>query len=191
MPECTNTRRHFPFQLTRPVWGEPVFELSQRPEFVHFNSLAPCGANRILRASLSHTWRFQLTRPVWGEPRAKRYSLDIWRISTHSPRVGRTIYITSSASTVLISTHSPRVGRTAAFAFCNACAIFISTHSPRVGRTRRRIQIHIKCKHFNSLAPCGANLGRVGIAAALSVISTHSPRVGRTACNSVFYAGSQ
>ena len=128
----------------------------------HFNSLAPCGANRQSDCCC--------------------------------------------ASRSGISTHSPRVGRTAAFAFCNACAIFISTHSPRVGRTRRRIQIHIKCKHFNSLAPCGANRSidrsittkwqfqltrpvwgepdMVFFWTSSTKISTHSPRVGRT---KIFY----
>ena len=77
-----------------------------------FNSLAPCGANRVLCAYKSHLPTFQLTRPVRGEPvdrprcvswfsfqltrpvRGEPLSLCVrsarWRISTHSPRAGRT-----------------------------------------------------------------------------------------------------
>ena len=35
------------FQLTRPVWGEPVLYQSVDAQGIHFNSLAPCGANRL------------------------------------------------------------------------------------------------------------------------------------------------
>ena len=77
------------FQLTRPVWGEPRGRLTVK-----------CREP------------FQLTRPVWGEPGLFRY-LGITRIiSTHSPRVGRTLTTTSRALSRYISTHSPRVGRT-------------------------------------------------------------------------------
>ena len=33
---------------------------------------------------------FQLTRPVWGEPSYSEYDNASGKISTHSPRVGRT-----------------------------------------------------------------------------------------------------
>ena len=57
-----------PFQLTRPVWGEPRVVDVGAANAANFNSLAPCGANRKLEA----------------------LGADIISISTHSPRVGRT-----------------------------------------------------------------------------------------------------
>ena len=57
-----------PFQLTRPVWGEPIYELDNREEWTNFNSLAPCGANLLEVYMSNMILKFQLTRPVWGEP---------------------------------------------------------------------------------------------------------------------------
>ena len=256
------------FQLTRPVWGEPEPDMltapvnvisthsprvgrtarlySYAPHSVHFNSLAPCGANRYPRRTRRSYIAFQLTRPVWGEPRVNMTMVSDPYISTHSPRVGRTAaqgkpqayqghfnslapcganppvsrtgssrgYFNSlapcganrtkltgeplpssfqltrpvwgepSAKAVdgggrYISTHSPRVGRTPRRFGCRM-KTQISTHSPRVGRTTKRpISARSpanfnslapcganhdddskcdRCKHFNSLAPCGANL---------------------------------
>ena len=80
----------------------------------------------------------------------------------------------------------------------------ISTHSPRAGRTSQLSCHNRKHDHFNSLAPCGANLSLVNTLRAilpfqltrpmrgepncnirdlkLRSISTHSPHAGRTAC---------
>ena len=57
------------FQLTRPVWGEPSLRGAAAVVDFHFNSLAPCGANPENNGTLD-------------------YTNDI---STHSPRVGRTL----------------------------------------------------------------------------------------------------
>ena len=79
-----------PFQLTRPVWGEPIGQTLNGAKICHFNSLAPCGANPHFDFDFVLLALFQLTRPVWGEP---RLNLNLNRktlISTHSPRVGRT-----------------------------------------------------------------------------------------------------
>ena len=81
------------FQLTRPVWGEPRSTLDRRVEDLHFNSLAPCGANRTARLAAAHVQPFQLTRPVWGEPIGVGKFVGVFRISTHSPRVGRTLCV--------------------------------------------------------------------------------------------------
>ena len=105
----------------------------QNPDF---NSLAPCGANQQRLESGKKPDEFQLTRPVWGEPSALSAENPAPSISTHSPRVGRTVQKKLKEAMILISTHSPRVGRTAA-------------------KFRRRKE----CKNFNSLAPCGANRG--------------------------------
>ena len=94
---CGANHRHLtviltfaPFQLTRPVWGEPLISLGRRT---------------------SRT-TFQLTRPVWGEPPLPIQSPRCSRISTHSPRVGRTVMPPTNITLTAISTHSPRVGRT-------------------------------------------------------------------------------
>ena len=58
---------------------------------------------------------------------------------------------------------------------------YISTHSPRVGRTTTVAAAATATSNFNSLAPCGANLGDVFTRIDRNGISTHSPRVGRTA----------
>ena len=55
-----------------------------------FNSLAPCGANPDYLKNYDDSYVFQLTRPVWGEPREAVLSPEATKISTHSPRVGRT-----------------------------------------------------------------------------------------------------
>ena len=168
------------FQLTRPVWGEPICFCLGQLFLENFNSLAPCGANR------NAVFRL-LPRSV---------------ISTHSPRVGRTFDVCELNTVLVISTHSPRVGRTiigichthciANFNSLAPCGanhnrsiisgtlskfqltrpvwgepIFakilyfpprISTHSPRVGRTPVILKLCDIIKYFNSLAPCGANL---------------------------------
>ena len=79
-------------------------------------------------------------------------------ISTHSPRVGRTVFdflgITSQA-------HFNSLAPCGANPFWRKYCIFaihISTHSPRVGRTEEQIVSMYDGIDFNSLAPCGANL---------------------------------
>ena len=129
----------------------------------YFNSLAPCGANRYCAGS----------------------SGSSSKISTHSPRVGRTnicnfilLYLQKfqltrpvwgeppkrrlRKSRARISTHSPRVGRTRIDGN-EALKLFISTHSPRVGRTRLWRRDCLDKNNFNSLAPCGANPDFLGI----------------------------
>ena len=146
------------FQLTRPVWGEPRRILARSSgrqisthsprvgrtrnymeaaiKCINFNSLAPCGANQPPAALMRGSKKFQLTRPVWGEPKLAhnivlqgkfQLTRPVWGepsvlivhyghlfISTHSPRVGRTLCILTARRSFAISTHSPRVGRTSA-----------------------------------------------------------------------------
>ena len=95
------------FQLTRPVWGEPRTRNEYCPQdqisthsprvgrtggadggkrhIVHFNSLAPCGANRAATATAIFWSKFQLTRPVWGEPRCAEASLRIAKFQLTRP----------------------------------------------------------------------------------------------------------
>ena len=125
-----------------------------------------------------YTVGFQLTRPVWGEPYVVVTTCVYKRISTHSPRVGRTDRCVDIYRLCAISTHSPRVGRTAIAVYV-AVSRFISTHSPRVGRTPSATSI------FGGL-DISTHSPRVGRTLPYFIgylpysISTHSPRVGRT-----------
>ena len=78
------------FQLTRPVWGEPRRQQVCVRILHYFNSLAPCGANLHCDLLALVQRPFQLTRPVWGEPQILINKTRMKKISTHSPRVGRT-----------------------------------------------------------------------------------------------------
>ena len=108
------------FQLTRPVWGEPRRILARSSgrqisthsprvgrtrnymeaaiKCINFNSLAPCGANQPPAALMRGSKKFQLTRPVWGEPMTNLADILHMPISTHSPRVGRTLSAWCSSS---------------------------------------------------------------------------------------------
>ena len=122
---------------------------------------------------------FQLTRPVRGEPQLVLDLFDLIRISTHSPRAGRTLIAARKSQSQIISTHSPRAGRT----FYDVHFFTgkgISTHSPRAGRTALQVLHLNSIFYFNSLAPCGANQGDTNVYYLQANISTHSPRAGRT-----------
>ena len=146
-----------PFQLTRPVWGEPgvgvVFE---------------------------HAQRISTHSPRVGRTLISILGYQSCLISTHSPRVGRTITLLrfrKSGSnfnslapcganllvlkfrTIMYSFQLTRpVWGEPAFTRFFTDTIPISTHSPRVGRTNYYSKHSDKTYHFNSLAPCGANL---------------------------------
>ena len=122
------------FQLTRPVWGEPP--------------LSPC--------FLFHL-RFQLTRPVWGEPMPQSAPQPVQQISTHSPRVGRTLRRRDlDARTQDFNSLAP-CGANPSRSLKRLTSGKISTHSPRVGRTAILDGLALYRDNFNSLAPCGAN----------------------------------
>ena len=78
------------FQLTRPMRGEPFWSRPAVRKRRYFNSLAPCGANRIYGNIGNRMMIFQLTRPVRGEPALPLPVITASPISTHSPRAGRT-----------------------------------------------------------------------------------------------------
>ena len=123
----------------------------------HFNSLAPCGANPRSLAPLGISRGFQLTRPVWGEPALHDPVPKRSKISTHSPRVGRTCRSQSRKTQGRqFQLTRPVWGEPTCVAVISTPGR-ISTHSPRVGRTRVRLKEPCAHQHFNSLAPCGAN----------------------------------
>ena len=149
-----------------------------------FNSLAPCGANLIVLFVMSSFPLFQLTRPVWGEPRLYPTSPRWHWISTHSPRVGRTIFNRNKSYRFYIfQLTRPVWGEPymyfpfrgiRAFQLTRPvwgepyhgrddydAALDISTHSPRVGRTSTSC-IFVDCSpllgvdnNFFSRSDCG------------------------------------
>ena len=190
------------FQLTRPVWGEPLWRNFCSCNVCYFNSLAPCGANHSHYFTNVCALSFQLTRPVWGEPVCCVRTNHTYQISTHSPRVGRTLIRIRLRYLLRYFNSLAPCGANHALAARNKNTIYISTHSPRVGRTIFVSYSNYITIHFNSLAPCGANLEtavRWKISESFQLtrpvwgepyffvpmrlvwhISTHSPRVGRT-----------
>ena len=79
------------FNSLAPCGANPVVNRKRCRGSFHFNSLAPCGANHVVTVRLRLRQKFQLTRPVWGEPFVFRFLGRVVNISTHSPRVGRTL----------------------------------------------------------------------------------------------------
>ena len=167
------------FQSTRPVWGATaIFDAMQFPVLISihaprvgrdrspragnparldFNPRAPCGA----RLQSGHGRRvkkiFQSTRPVWGA----------------------TIFDVCNIRTKKISIHAPRVGRDLAAVLRLQLARNISIHAPRVGRDPASAAAHVRRRHFNPRAPCGARRRRARLGARGDAISIHAPRVGR------------
>ena len=174
-PNHTTISTHSP-RVGRTVLPVLVFGRDR-----HFNSLAPCGANlAAVSVSLASATDFNSLAPCGANPDLRAISNSSAFISTHSPRVGRTPTPGRMMRPTRISTHSPRVGRTRIFRggrrrrrgfqltrpvwgepgehLQNRAQRRISTHSPRVGRTSRPVSLSGLSPHFNSLAPCGANL---------------------------------
>ena len=124
--------------------------------------------------------RFQLTRPARGEPQHFIILLCAFKISTHSPRTGRTRSMTSSCSRICpFQLTRPARGEPLGEDH-HLLLDGISTHSPRTGRTE------ILCDKVGALIEFQlTRLARgepfVGTDEEKTVeISTHSPRTGRT-----------
>ena len=79
---------------------------------VNFNSLAPCGANPAFRISAVARWAFQLTRPVRGEPVVAGRQRPRRQFQLTRPVRGEPIPRNGPRALRKISTHSPRAGRT-------------------------------------------------------------------------------
>ena len=212
------------FQLTRPVWGEPKQRIVLPPEnwisthsprvgrtflsttapyhCVHFNSLAPCGANPYSTRLPKTRRHFNSLAPCGANPfTMSPFALSI-AISTHSPRVGRTSQKPKAKNLERYFNSLAPCGANHGRKGSKTMKMTISTHSPRVGRTHVTHKEIAAELDFNSLAPCGANHSlrkRPKITRTfqltrpvwgeprlmlplivLAAISTHSPRVGRT-----------
>ena len=124
----------------------------------------------------------------------------VYRISIHSPRMGRDYIDENGFETVDISIHSPRMGRDILRRYLRGQR-WISIHSPRMGRDRRpsstgtrpgnfnplsphgerpyKPQYMEAINHFNPLSPHGERPVHWTIERVKLYISIHSPRMGR------------
>ncbi len=122
-----------------------------------FNSLAPRGANPFNSIVNSYDCKFQLTRPAGGEPEFIRQPHNQRRVSTHSPRGGRTATLGELLRQLgRFNSLAPR-GANPDRDVEESDYLKVSTHSPRGGRT---VSGDFSCRFFgcfNSLAPRGAN----------------------------------
>ena len=147
------------FQLTRPVRGEPYANgntldytiisthspragrtnpsVDKARNNGYFNSLAPCGANRMPFATSPKSQPFQLTRPVRGEPAQLQIANIAIEISTHSPRAGRTLLKRSKAKLRKNFNSLAPCGANLCPKTEYCALLLISTHSPRAGRTKK------------------------------------------------------
>ena len=158
-PGCWDDWQVFPQISTHsPRVGRTLVFLRSRKLSVHFNSLAPCGANLDPRRSTPRGFAFQLTRPVWGEPILSGVSAihpELFQLTR--PVWGEPIFFMVVFEMPSISTHSPRVGRTVKiFGELRNVHKFQLTR-PVWGEPSTLLRLSECVFYFNSLAPCGAN----------------------------------
>ena len=167
-----------------------------------FNSLAPRGANPRLTftppcgdpfqltrpaggANLARifVWKisqsFQLTRPAGGEPTGLCVLRKLCRVSTHSPRGGRTLLPPTPYAYNRVSTHSPRGGRTTGMIVVRI-PIFTFQLTRPAGGEPRHTGLCMASFQFQLTRPAGGEPIPPQNPTILYRVSTHSPRGGRT-----------
>ena len=138
------------------MWGEPSF-----------------------RRSCINSRRFQLTRPVWGEPYECCHLLAPLNISTHSPRVGRTVKRTGSREVCsAFQLTRPVWGEPFRPKGRNRFHRFQLTR-PVWGEPQSAITQYIGLS-FQLTRPVWGEPRQMPYVTSIVIISTHSPRVGRT-----------
>ena len=145
------------FQSTRPLRGETICTGGSTTVRCFFNPLAPCGARRKARQTVSGVIPFSIHSPLAGRDNGVDIR-DVHRAVFQSTRPlrGETGTALESTVTGIFSIHSPLAGRDTAF--------------PR----------HLSLSTlFNPLAPCGARLPFVFHVSVHLVFSIHSPLAGR------------
>ena len=189
------------FQLTRPVWGEPQ-QVEHEPQHRPFQLTRPVWGEPIHEGQSLRRVGFQLTRPVWGEPYFRQDGEVYCEISTHSPRVGRTVMDRNTVSHFSDFNSLAPCGANQNIVWSNNCLpqfqltrpvwgeplIFfvvvavrvISTHSPRVGRTPSLLIAEGLSIQFQLTRPVWGEPLSSLLRLNARLISTHSPRVGRT-----------
>ena len=123
---------------------------------------------------------FQSTRPVWGVTGGRVPGSYRWKISIHTPRVGRDAIATGILkSRDYISIHTPRVGRDlGSQADRTAGRVFQSTR-PVWDVTPSRPWTICKVCIFQSTRPVWGVTGCFPCLPLFLLISIHTPRVGR------------
>ena len=147
------------FQLTRPMRGATDNPFVIGSLFDNFNSHAPCGAQPILSFTGVTNSSFQLTRPMRGATHCSfNYVFALNLISTHTPHAGRNFGFFPCVVEFIISTHTPHAGRNYSFQFCCCVNIAFQLTRPMRGATWLFYRNFDRLWHFNSHAPCGAQL---------------------------------
>ena len=156
---------------------------------MHFNSLAPCGANLRGVSNVKHDTHFNSLAPCGANLAILHNVFSNLSISTHSPRVGRT---ETAKSTDFKFAHFNSLAPCGANLVLNYGGdedIEFQLTRPVWGEPLEQQRAQKLRENFNSLAPCGANPRREGSILRKLYISTHSPRVGRTTLWSAFENG--
>ena len=117
------------FQLTRPVWGEPR-RVSEHRINIGFQLTRPVWGEPKRTRIICTISRFQLTRPVWGEPRHTATSRNIRRFQLTRPVWGEPDLLLLAWAKTRISTHSPRVGRTSPSFTCLGRESYFNSLAP-------------------------------------------------------------
>ena len=130
----------FEFQLTRPVWGEPWWIGQHLLGRSYFNSLAPCGANRHARKLPHAAIYFNSLAPCGANLLPVALCVISNGISTHSPRVGRTLfYPLYACSATYFNSLAPCGANRATMLTVRSCSAFQLTR-PVWGEPRRQRQ---------------------------------------------------
>ena len=162
LPFARGRKAKFPFQLTRPVRGEPIKKIvDKRDPYISTHS------------------------PRAGRTAFAGLIIQIPEISTHSPRAGRTkAQRMSWTSNVNFNSLAP-CGANPCTSRARLRLSTISTHSPRAGRTSDGTAVRYVILNFNSLAPCGANRQLASFADCFRNFNSLAP-CGANRCKSWF-----
>ena len=156
------------------------------PDIPDFNSLAPCGANRILRYTNGLSLSFQLTRPVWGEPMLFCVHSSIAEHFNSLAPCGANLSVHSRRCNKIHFNSLAPCGANPGVRFEGIRSRNFNSLAPCGANPGKEIEL-LLWQNFNSLAPCGANQNRMCLRENALAISTHSPRVGRTLITMAFW----
>ena len=152
----TNRSQIQPISTHSPRAGRTLCNIASRRVRPNFNSLAPCGANPALISHSPTQWHFNSLAPCGANLISRARRRHRRRFQLTRPVRGEPLPQTKSWIVWDISTHSPRAGRTGA----NVGALIRVNHFNSLAPCGANLffgKLFCECVHFNSLAPCGAN----------------------------------
>ena len=163
--------------------GATIYDIPEKrqPES-HFNSHAPCGAQRVTPFSAT----VGCTCISTHTPHAGRNS-RIWdngtvpcNFNSHAP-CGAQLYAYSRSlpSGLIISTHTPHAGRNVVVKLDYYREVDFNSHAPCGAQLCASPSVCRSWCNFNSHAPCGAQRLLMLERPSMLRISTHTPHAGR------------